>query len=114
MTIRTARRRFISYLEAQGCSPHAASGGSRPRRSGKEKPLASLPQQDHAPACRTGCGGYITKGRAVCQRSVVGKDTIEALVMDAIGQNIHAFLNDGGQDLMPSYNAPQKLDRRLR
>jgi site-specific DNA recombinase len=42
------------------------------------------------------CGGYISKGNAVCRRSVIPKDVIEQFLFERIGQNLRRFL-DGKQ-----------------
>ena len=37
------------------------------------------------------CGGYVTKGKSVCERSVIRKEMIENLILDQIGNNLRAF-----------------------
>ena len=38
------------------------------------------------------CGGYITKGSAVCRRSIINKDALERFLFDEIGENLRRFL----------------------
>ena len=46
------------------------------------------------------CGGYVTKGNAVCKRSVLDKEVIEEWVMEEIGQIVQDYLGTGGEDLL--------------
>ena len=46
------------------------------------------------------CGGYVTKGNAVCKRSLVSKEPLENLILDAIGENVALFLEEGGDAIL--------------
>jgi len=41
-----------------------------------------------------GCGGYISKGNSVCQRSIVRQTTIEGFLFEQIGEGLRQFVND--------------------
>jgi polyhydroxyalkanoate synthesis regulator phasin len=46
-----------------------------------------------------GCGGYIAKGTAVCERSIVQKEVIEKFILEEIGRSISDFLSgDDGRE----------------
>ncbi len=38
------------------------------------------------------CGGYVAKGNAVCERSVVRKDAVEHMLLEQVGQGLREFL----------------------
>ena len=40
-----------------------------------------------------GCGGYITKGTSICQRSTIHKDVIEGFIFEEIGKGLREFLD---------------------
>ena len=47
------------------------------------------------------CGGYITKGTSVCEKSTIKKDMIEEFLFDEIGKGLREFLDgDGGQKML--------------
>jgi hypothetical protein len=43
------------------------------------------------------CGGYVGKGRAVCQRAVIPREWIEAWVLEQIGGIVRDLLENGGE-----------------
>ncbi|MBN1810001.1 MAG: recombinase zinc beta ribbon domain-containing protein [Planctomycetes bacterium] len=46
------------------------------------------------------CGGYVTKGNSVCQKSLIQSDAIENMLIDEIGLNLDEFINEGGDELL--------------
>jgi DNA invertase Pin-like site-specific DNA recombinase len=49
------------------------------------------------------CGGYVTKGRAVCQRHAIDKSAFEAFVLDCVHSRLVEVLDGGGMNLLRSY-----------
>jgi len=44
------------------------------------------------------CNGYVSKGNAVCHRSVISQETLENWVLDQIDDIIQRYLHDGGEE----------------
>ncbi len=53
------------------------------------------------------CGGYVRSGNAVCQRALVAKEDLEALVMDAMLERVGAFVTTGGADMVAALVSTQ-------
>ena len=46
------------------------------------------------------CGGYISKGNAVCKRSVIAQEALENWVLDQIDDILLRYCDDGGEDTL--------------
>jgi DNA invertase Pin-like site-specific DNA recombinase len=46
------------------------------------------------------CGGYASKGTSMCMKAPLPKEMIEGVVLDAIGEQVRAFIEDGGHALL--------------
>ena len=45
-----------------------------------------------------GCNGYISKGNAVCKRSVISQDTLDSWVLDQIAEIVQRYVREGGEE----------------
>ena len=47
------------------------------------------------------CGGYVTKGTSICERSLIRKDMVEEFLFDEVGRSLSEFLNgDEGRQML--------------
>jgi hypothetical protein len=67
--------------------------GYRVKR-GKRKTAAPVETQYYC------CGGYITKGNAVCRRCLLPRQALEEYVLQQVGRRLRRFLKSGGRQLI--------------
>ena len=59
-----------------------------------------------------GCGGYIAKGRSICQPNLVSQKTLESIVMTAVFDFYRPYLESGGkQKLAQAAKAQTKVEK---
>jgi site-specific DNA recombinase len=60
-----------------------------------------------------GCGGYISKGRSICQPNLVPQKTLESIVIEAVCNFYRPYLESGGkQKLAQAVKAQTKTESR--
>jgi DNA invertase Pin-like site-specific DNA recombinase len=95
------RGRYSNYLLSGlidcGDCRHMFQGYSQKLRRKENRPPPRERPQSYL------CGGYITKGRSVCQRHAIEKDSFEEFILERVHARLLDVLDNGGRALLRRY-----------
>ena len=95
---------LLTGLMTCGCCGHKVQGwfyGPRGKKWGPNPPRRFFYL----------CGGYITKGNAVCKRKAFDRDPLEEYILSRVQARLMVFLDEGGDTILRQYIA-EEISRR--